>query len=98
MDSGDWVMAAVVGAGVVWWLARGDVDNWRRGLTDPGLTGLLLLELAVGLLLWVWVAQDDDVPGLVVLFAGLAALVAAIIVLVALRIMIVALVRRFRGR
>ena len=98
MEFGDWVIVAVVGAGVGWWLVCGNVANWRRGLADPGVTGLLIFELAVGLLLWVWVAQDDDVPGLVVLFAGLAALTAVIIVLFALRIMIVGLVRRFHGK
>ena len=43
----------------------GDVSGWRRGLRDPDLTGVMILQLAVGVLLWVWLAADIDAPSAV---------------------------------
>ena len=99
MEFGDWVIVAGVGAGVGWWLFRGDVSGWRQGLRDPAQSAAIILSLAVYvLLLWVWVAVDDEVSGLIEMFAGIGALMAAIVVLYGLRMLIVALVRLIRER
>ena len=93
-----WAIAAAVG----WWLLRGDVSGWRRGLRDPDLTGMMILQLAVGVLLWVWLAADIDAPsvveGPITVLAICAALAAGMIALFGLRLLIVTLARRLLDR
>ena len=93
-----WVIAAAVG----WWLLRGDVSGWRRGLRDPDLTGVMILQLAVGVLLWVWLAADIDAPSAVevpiTILAFCAALTAGVIALFGLRLLIVTVAQRLLDR
>ena len=96
MDSDLWVGVGILGAAAVWWLVRGDVGDWRLGLRDPGLSGALILSLAVGLLAWVWLASVADAPAFVFIVGMLSALTAAWVVVYALRLLIVVLVRRMR--
>ena len=93
-----WVMAAAVG----WWLLRGDVSGWRRGLRDPDLAGVMILQLAVGVLLWVWIAADIDAPsvveGPITVLAIFAALTAGGITLFGLRLLIATVAQRLLAR
>ena len=63
-------------------------------------TGMLLLSLAVGVLIWMMAALEVDVPsfleGAVFMIALGSALTAGAVVLFGLRLLIVTVVQRFR--
>ena len=95
-----WVVWVAVAAAVGWWLLRGDVAGWRRAVNNPETTGMLILSLAVGVLIWMMAALDVDIPGFLdgaaFMLAFGSALTAAAVVLFGLRLLIVVVVERLR--
>ena len=65
-------------------------------MASPETTGMLILSLAVGVLIWMMAALEVDVPGflegVVFMIAFCSALTAAAVVLFGLRLLIVTVV------